>query len=101
MSPYIARSRQIAARELDGEMMIMSPRDSTLFNLNELGTMIWRAADGATSVEQIVAQKICAEYDVEPSEALRDAESFVRELSAHGILLLSEHPIAAPGAASE
>ena len=31
MSPlYIARSREIAARELDGEMMIMSARDSTL-----------------------------------------------------------------------
>ena len=62
MSPlYIARSREIAARELDGEMMIMSARDSTLFNLNELGTIIWQAADGATSLEEIVAQRVCPE----------------------------------------
>jgi len=97
MSPlYIARSREIAARVLDNEMMIMSARNSTLFNLNELGTIIWQAADGATSLEEIVAQKICVEYDVEPVEALKDAETFVRELAEHGILLLSDQPIVAP-----
>jgi len=94
MSPlYIARSHEIAARVLDGEMMIMSARDSTLFSLNELGTMIWQAADGATSLEEIVAQKICPEYDVEPGQALKDSETFVRELAEHGILILSESPL--------
>ena len=102
MSPlYIARSREIAARELDGEMMIMSARDSTLFNLNELGTIIWRAADGATLLQEIVAQNICVEYEVESAEAIQDAENFVRELVEHGILLLSDHPFAAPAATSQ
>jgi hypothetical protein len=90
---YIARSKEIAARVLEGEMMIMSARDSTLFSLNELGTIIWQAADGATSLEEIVAQKICPEYDVEPGQALRDAEAFVRELAEHGILTLSDRPL--------
>jgi hypothetical protein len=100
MSPlYIARSHEIAARVLDGEMIIMSARDSTLFNLNEVGTMIWQAADGATTLEDIVTQKICLEYEVEPAEALKDADAFVRELAEHGILRLSDQPIAAPAAA--
>jgi hypothetical protein len=94
-SLYIAHSKEIAARVLDGEMMIMSARDSTLFSLNELGTIIWQAADGATSLEEIVAQKICVEYEVEPGQALKDAETFVRELAEHGIMLLSDRPIAA------
>lgn len=94
MSPlYIARSREIAARVLGGEMMIMSARDSRLFNLNPVGTMIWQAADGATTLEEIVAQKICVEYDVEPGQALQDAEAFVRELARHGVLLVSDQPI--------
>ena len=102
MSPlYIARSREIAARKLDGEMMIMSGRDSTLFNLNDLGTIIWQAADGATSLEQIVTQKVCPEYEVEQTEALQDAEGFVRELAEHGIMLISDQPIVAPAAASK
>ncbi len=96
MSPvYIARSNQIAARQLGGEMMIMSARDSTLFNLNDVGTVIWEAADGVTPLEEIVAQKVCAEFDVDRAEALRDAESFARELADHGILLVSDQPIEA------
>jgi hypothetical protein len=94
MSPlYFARSREIAARELDGEMMIMSARDSTLFSLNEVGTAIWQAADGTTPLEEIVERKICAEFEVAPEEALKDAETFVRELAQHGIIVLSEQPI--------
>jgi hypothetical protein len=81
---------------LDGEMMIMSARDSTLFNLNEVGTVIWQAANGATSLEEIVGQKVCVEFDVEAAEALQDAEAFVRELAEHGILLLSDKPIKGP-----
>jgi len=90
---YIARSRKIAARLLDGEMMIMSARDARLFNLNPVGTMIWQAADGATTLDEIISQKICVEYEVEPGQALQDAEAFVRELAEHGILLLSDQPI--------
>jgi len=102
MSPlYIARSREIAARELDGEMMIMSARDSTLFNLNELGTIIWQAADGATSLEDIVAERVCLEYAVERAEAFKDAEAFVRELADHGIMLLSDQPISDPATTSK
>ena len=93
-SLYFIQSREIAARVLDGEMMIMSTRDSTLFNLNELGTIIWQAADGVTPLDDVVAQKVCPEYEVERAEALADAEAFVRELAEHGILEVSEQPMA-------
>jgi hypothetical protein len=75
-------------------MIIMSARDSTLFSLNEVGLVIWEAADGRTPLEQIVKDKVCAEFDVTPEEALKDAESFVQELAAHGILILSDTPVA-------
>jgi hypothetical protein len=92
-SLYVARSSRVAARSLDGEMMIMSGRDSTLFTLNKTATILWQAADGATSLEQIVQEKICTEYEVDPGEALRDAESLARDLAGHGILRISEEPI--------
>ena len=94
MSPlYLARSKEIAARRLGDEMIIMSARDSTLFTLNDVGTVIWQAANGETPLEEIVERKICPEFDVEPEEALKDAEEFVRELAGHGILILSDRPI--------
>jgi hypothetical protein len=92
-SLYLARNPRVAARSLDGEMMIMSGRDSTLFTLNKTATILWQSADGATPLEQIVQQKICTEYEVEAGEALRDAESLARDLAQHGILQISEQPI--------
>ena len=94
MNPlYIARTTEIAARALGDEMMIMSARDSTLFSLNDVASILWQAADGRTPLKEIVEQKVCAEFDVEPAEALKDAEEFARELAAVGILLISDQPI--------
>jgi hypothetical protein len=90
---YIARSSAIAARMLGGEMMVMSTTDSTFFTLNEVATMIWQAADGRTPLSEIVANKICQEFDVDQQRAHRGADHFVDELSRHGILLVSEHPL--------
>ena len=94
MSPvYIARSSAVAARSLDGEMMIMSAKDSTLFTLNPVGTVIWQSADGQTPLAEIVEQKICTQFEVDPAEAARDAETFANDLASHGILLISGEPI--------
>jgi hypothetical protein len=97
---YIARSSQTAARMLGGEVMVMSVLDSTFFTLNEVATAIWQAADGHTPLTQIVEQRLCPEFDVDAETAQRDAEQFVKELSQHGILLVSDQPInePAPGA---
>jgi len=91
---YIARSSAIAARLVGGEMMIMSAADSTFFTLNEVGTAIWQAADGQTPLAEIVAARICAEFEVGLSEAQQDTEEFVTELAEHGILRVSDQPIA-------
>ena len=90
---YLARNPRVAARSLDGEMMIMSGRDSTLFTLNKTATILWQSADGATPLDEIVKLRICAEFEVEPSEALQDAETLARELASHEILQISEEPI--------
>lgn len=91
---YIARSTAVASRVLDGEIVIMSAVDSTLFSLSEVATIIWQSADGHTPLSEIVRGRICAEFDVEPEAAYRDAEAFVEDLVSHGILRVSGEPIA-------
>lgn len=93
MNTYIARSTALAARPLAGEMMIMSAKDSTLFTLNPVATAIWQAADGQTPLAEIVEQKVCAEFEVDAGEALKDAEDFVSRLAGHGILIVADSPI--------
>ena len=91
---YIARSTEIAARLLDGEIIIMSAVDSTLFTLNETATAIWNAADGVTPLREIVEHQVCREFEISPEAAYQDALSLVEELAKHGILLISDQPTA-------
>ena len=90
---YMARNPRVAARSLNGEMMIMSARDSTLFTLNKTATILWQSADGTTPLDEIVEQRICVEFEVDSAEALRDAEVLARDLAGHEILQLSSEPI--------
>jgi len=90
---YVARSTAIAARALGDETMVMSAADSTLFTLDEVASVIWGAADGVTPLDEIVANKICAQYDITPETALKDAEALVEQLAERGILLLSDQPM--------
>lgn len=90
---YIARSSAVAARQIGGEMLIMSAVDSTLFTLNEVATAIWQAADGRRTLAQIVTEQICPSFDVQPDLATADAGEFVSQLSQHGILLVSDEPL--------
>ena len=94
---YVARSPEIAARAFDGETIIMSAADSSLFTLNEVATVIWESADGSTPLEEIVATRICLRFDVAQEVALEDAERLVEELARHGILVTSDRPIEASG----
>src|SRR5206468_3755738 len=90
---YIARATNIAARMIGGEMMIMSGLDSSLFSLNATASVLWQAADGVTPLADIVEQRICTVFEVDPDVALRDAEELAEDLARHGILRLSDSPI--------
>ncbi len=78
---------------LGDEMVIMSAMDSTLFTLNPVATVIWNAADGKTTLEEIVRQHVCQEFEVDPETAIADADEFLSQLAEHGILVISEQPI--------
>jgi|SRR5579864_7179653 len=90
---YVARSPSVSARRMGDEIVVMSAPNSTLFTLNEVASLIWEAADGVTPLDQIVADKICSSFDVEPEAALLDAKAVVRNLAIHGVLTVSDRPI--------
>jgi Coenzyme PQQ synthesis protein D (PqqD) len=93
---YIKQSTAVAARPLGDDMMIMSAADSTLFSLNPVAACIWQAADGCTSLSQIVTREVCSIFDVDAGTAYRDAVELVEALARHGILTISDHPADRP-----
>jgi hypothetical protein len=94
---YIARGRRLAARALATETVILKADDSGLYVLNEIGTLLWGAADGVTPLATIVERVICPRFDVDAASACEDAVEFVRALGDHAILTVSDRPIASDG----
>jgi len=93
---YLSQSPHIAARTLGEDTVIMSTLDSTVYMLNSVGTAIWNAVNGKTPLSHI-ATALCAEFDVTAQEAHGDAKEFVDQLIKHGILAVSESPLAEAG----
>ena len=91
---YVTRSDRLASRKVDGEMIILSADDSSLYVLNEVATVIWEAADGRTSLQSIVDGVICKQFAVDRDTGLKDARELVDGLAQHGILALSGEPAA-------
>ena len=87
---YISRAKDIATRKLGDETIVMSVRSSRLFTLNESATQIWDVADGQHSIEQIVHDVICEQYEVDYDTALQDAVELVQKLANDGLLLTYE-----------
>ena len=96
---YIAHGPRLAARTLATETVILKADDSGLYVLNEIGTLLWRAADGVTPLATIVERLICPRFDVDAASACEDAAEFVRALGGHSILTVSDRPIASEGTA--
>jgi hypothetical protein len=90
---YVLRAREVAARKIGEELMVLSARDSKLFSLNETAAAIWQAADGITPLSEIVEQHLCEGYEVDPVVAYRDAAELVGGLASHGILKVSNQPM--------
>ena len=88
---YPEQNPKAAWRVYDGEAVIVSPEDSTLHTLNAVGTIIWEAADGHTSLAAIV-DRVCDAFEVDSATATRDAAAFVDSLGRRGLLTILKMP---------
>jgi Coenzyme PQQ synthesis protein D (PqqD) len=86
----LERNTTILWRELDGEAVLLSPSAGCSYNLNQVGTLIWKLLDGKHTPNDI-AQAICEVYEVEEEQALSDVESIIADLRAND--LLNEVPL--------
>ena len=84
----LARNASVLWRELDGEAILLDPQAGCSFNLNPVGTLIWKLLDGQHSVEDIVAA-ICKTFEVEPEQASQDVQRLLDELLTNMLINIS------------
>ncbi|HYK85878.1 MAG TPA: PqqD family protein [Ktedonobacteraceae bacterium] len=85
----LQRNSSILWRELDGEAVLLSPSAGSSYNLNPVGTFIWKLLDGKHTPADI-ATAICEVYEVEFEQALQDVQAILADMRTNN--LLSEAP---------
>ena len=85
MTLLALRTDDLYWREVDDEIVILEGRGSTYMSVNNSGVVIWRMlARGATRDEVIGA--LVTEYGIDAGLAAADADRFVDQMRAAGLL---------------
>ncbi len=86
-------SRDIVAREIEGEIVIVpltsgiGDLEDELYTLNETGRAIWRRLDGAKTLGTI-AEELAFEFEGSPEEIGRDVAGLADELIKRKMLVV-------------
>ncbi|HVB73492.1 MAG TPA: PqqD family protein [Ktedonobacteraceae bacterium] len=85
----IIRNSAVLWRELDGEAILLYQQEGCSFNLNPVGTLIWKMLDGQHTPSDM-ATAICEAYEVEHEQAQHDVEQLLDNLRQYNLLIDSD-----------
>jgi hypothetical protein len=83
------RNPLLAWRMIEGEVVVISPEDSSVHELNETASFIWNAMNGERTSAEIAAL-LHEEYDVAPEEALAHTQELIVSLQEKKLLLVAQ-----------
>jgi len=81
LDSLVARSEEMMASEVDGEIVMMSIRQGTYSGLDEIGSEIWRLLETPKKVSEI-CDAMTVRYDVERTKCERDVLDFLNDLAS-------------------
>jgi len=82
----LVRPKEVAWRLIEGEALIVTPADSVLHTLNEVGTRIWELMDGHRTIREI-SVVLMGEFDVDAERTERDTVWFIERLARKGLAM--------------
>ncbi len=81
----LTKTDNIAWRVIEGQAFIINTKTSTLHELDETGTFIWKLIEKGSSIEE-TAKELSERFDVSTGQAVKDIRDFITELEKKGIL---------------
>jgi hypothetical protein len=75
----------LAWREIDGGVVIISPEDHRIHELNSTASFVWKQMDGRRTVEDL-ADLLTKEFDTVRESALVDIDQLVSSLEEKSLL---------------
>jgi hypothetical protein len=82
----LARHPDALEAEVDGQRVLMSPKDFGYFGLVDTGVLVWDRIDGTTSLDDLITA-LAVEYNTDEAQVRHDVVDFVSALEAAGLLV--------------
>jgi pyrroloquinoline quinone biosynthesis protein D len=82
-------SKDFLWRNVNGEAVLLNPKDGSYFGLNSVGCSFWEKADGKRSLGEII-ELLLEEYDVDRKHLEEDLLSLVSEMEKQNILISAQ-----------
>src|SRR2546421_9163812 len=84
------RSNAVVSRQISGETLLVPIRGkvgdlASIYSFNETGSALWSALEHPRSLENLTSL-LYQSFEVGWDDARRDADTFVREMQAAGLL---------------
>ena len=86
-----AGEQDVAACQLDGEVVLLNLHQGTYYGLDEVGAYIWNSMQQARPVAEI-HQDLLRHYDVEPELCAHDLLNLLNQLEQAGLITVHNEP---------
>lgn len=81
----LLRHPEALEAEVDGQRVLMSPKDYAYFGLVDTGALVWDRIDGQTTLDVLVTT-LAADFGADIDKVRADVNEFVSALDAAGLL---------------
>ena len=88
-SANILRREDVIAERVLDETVILDPRSDTYVRLNTSGRLLWEALSQPRRMQEL-ADRLAAEFGLDPPRAQADAAAFVAHLAERGLVEVSK-----------
>ncbi len=79
----LSRKKSVPWRIIDEEAVLIDIDKGEVFQLNDVGALIWQTMDGNITVNGLI-NEVCARFDVDRDKASLDVFEFIDELCRRG-----------------
>ena len=85
LNSHVARSEEVLASEVDGEVVMININQGAYSGLNNVGSEIWRLLESPMKVSDI-CDKMEGRYNVDRQACEKDVLTFLNDLASDNII---------------
>lgn len=92
LNKYLIHNSEIASSIIEGEVIVVTLKDSILYSLNEVASRIWKLSKkGNFKISEII-KKIVEEFEVDEKEAEKDILEFIKIMISKKMIEVKNEP---------